>query len=292
MIKTVGFVGLGIMGLPMAGNLKKAGFRVIGYNRSRGRAQEFAAAGGEVADSPAAVAAACDMVCSCVTDSPDVEQVALGDQGVIGGAHDGLIYADMSTISPGVTRHVHARLAERGVAMLDAPVSGGQTGAVNATLSIMVGGERGAFDRAQPVFAAMGKTITYCGPSGNGQLTKLCNQVTGVLNILAVCESLTLARKSGLDPTTMLSAIGGGAAGSWMVSHLGPAIVRRDFEPGFMIDLQQKDLRLVMEAAAELNIPLPGTALVQQLFAAAQAAGLGRKGTAAIATVLEKLAGL
>ncbi len=194
--------------------------------------------------------------------------MAVGDNGIIRSAKPGIVYADMSTISPRVTREIHDELAGRGVAMLDAPVSGGQVGAVNGTLAIMVGGEREAFERMLPAFHAMGKTVTYCGPSGSGQSTKLCNQVVCCLTLQAVCEGLVLATKSGLDPTVLIEAIKGGSAGSWLLTTLGAKMIARDFAPGFMIDLQQKDLRLVMEAAQELHLPLPGTAMVHQLFSA------------------------
>lgn len=287
----VGFIGLGIMGGPMARNLLKAGFDVVGYNRSREKVDALVADGGQAGESPADVAARCDFVVSCVTDTPDVQQVVLGQGGIAESAHDGLIYIDCSTISPRVTRELHDTLAERGVSMLDAPISGGSWGAQQGTLSIMVGGEREAFDAAMPVFQAMGKSITFCGPSGSGQSVKLCNQVTVAVNLQAVCESLVLAVRSGLDPDVMIEAIKNGAAGSWALSNLGPRMVARDFAPGFMIDLQQKDLRLVAEAARELNLPLPGTAMVSQFLAAMQADGAGREGTQALVKALEKLAG-
>ncbi len=289
-IKTVGFIGLGLMGGPMARNLLKAGFEVVGYNRSRGKVDALVADGGTAGDSPADVASRCDVVISCVSDTPDVQQVVAGDDGIAAGAGAGLVYIDCSTISPRVTRELHDKLARQDVAMLDAPISGGSWGAEQGTLSIMVGGEREVFDRVMPVFEAMGKTITYCGPSGSGQSVKLCNQVAVAVNLQAVCEALVLAVRSGLDPAVMLEAIGGGAAGSWALNNLGPRMVARDFAPGFMIDLQQKDLRLVAEAARELNVPLPGTSLVSQLLAAMQADGAGREGTQALVKALEKLA--
>jgi 3-hydroxyisobutyrate dehydrogenase len=197
----------------------------------------------------------------------------------------------MSTISPRATREIHARLADRGIVMLDAPISGGSWGAEQGTLSIMVGGDGDALDRVRPVLEAMGKSITHCGPTGSGQATKLCNQISCVLNLQAVCESLVLATRSGLDPAVMIEAIKDGAAGSWALSNLGPRMCSRDFAPGFMVDLQQKDLRLVMEAADELNIPLPGTAMVHQFLSALQRDGAGREGTQALIKVIERLAG-
>jgi len=236
------------------------------------------------------VARAADVVISIVSDSPDVEQVALGPRGVIEAARPGLLYVDMSTISPRVARAVAARLAEKGTDALDAPVSGGERGAVEGTLSIMVGGKAEAFERARPIFDVLGRTVTYMGTSGKGQAAKLCNQVVCVLNILAACEGLLLASRSGLDLRRLLSAVTRGAAGSWMLENLGPKIAERDFAPGFMVGLQQKDLRLVMETAEELHLPLPGAALVNQLFRAVEAAGGGGLGTQALIQALERLA--
>jgi 3-hydroxyisobutyrate dehydrogenase len=287
----IGFIGLGIMGRPMAMNLLKAGHELTVWNRTASKMADLVAAGAGAADNPAAVAATSDVVISIVSDSPDVEQVALGSGGVIESARPGLLYIDMSTISPRVAREVAARLAEQGTEMLDAPVSGGDKGAVEGSLSIMVGGEAGAFRRARPVLEVMGKAITHMGPIGSGQTAKLCNQVVCVLNILATCEGLMLASRSGLNPKTLLSAITHGAAGSWMLENLGPKMADRDFAPGFMVRLQQKDLRLVLEAAADLDLPLPGTSLVNNLFRAVKASGGAGLGTQALVTALEKLAG-
>lgn len=286
----VGFIGLGIMGRPMALNLLKAGFPLTVWNRTASKMEPLVAAGARPAGSPAEVAAASDVVISIVSDSPDVQAVALGQGGVIGGARPGTLYIDMSTIAPRVARDVAAQLSRKGIDMLDAPVSGGQKGATEATLSIMVGGSPEAFARARPIFAALGKTVTHMGPSGSGQAAKLCNQVVCVLNILAVCEGLMLGARSGLDVKQLLAAITQGAARSWMLENLGPRMADRDFAPGFLVRLQQKDLRLVMETAEELHLPLPGASLVNQLFRAVEAAGGGELGTQALVKALERLA--
>jgi 3-hydroxyisobutyrate dehydrogenase len=288
----VGFIGLGIMGKPMAKNLLKAGFEVTAYNRSEGPRREFAEAGGRLAGSPAEAARAADVVITMVTDSPDVEEVCLGPRGIIEGARPGTIVVDMSTISPEVTRRIGARLAERGIRMLDAPVSGGDTGAIAGTLSIMVGGDVADLERVRPVLAAMGKRIVHCGPLGAGQTVKLCNQIAVTLTNLAVCEALVFAQKSGVDPARMIEALSAGAAGSWQLSNLGPKMLRRDFAPGFKVRLQRKDLRLALESAQHMAAALPGLALVSQLFAAVEAAGCGEEGTQALVKALEQLNGV
>jgi len=288
-ISRVGFIGLGIMGAPMAANLLKAGFAVTVWNRSPSRTQPLLEAGAKGADSPAAVAAASEVTLSCVTNSGDVEEVALGPGGVIEGAGPGSVYIDCSTIAPATARKVAEALGRREVAMLDAPVSGGDIGARAGTLAIMVGGEAEVFERCLPVFEAMGKTIVHVGPNGAGQVVKLCNQVAGGLNLLAAAEAIGLARRAGVDPEKMLQVVSAGAAGSWMLSNLAPRAVRGDFAPGFMVDLMQKDLRLVLDEAHETHTPLPGTALVSQLFQGIQAEGRGTEGTQALVDVIAKL---
>jgi len=288
-IKRAGFIGLGIMGGPMAANLLKAGFEVTVWNRSPQKMGPLLDLGAKAAGSPAGVASASEVTVSCVTNSADVEGVALGPGGVIEGAAPGSIYVDCSTIAPGTARHVAAKLAEKGVAMLDAPVSGGDVGAKAGTLAIMVGGEADVFERCLPVLQAMGKTIVHVGPSGAGQVVKLCNQVAGGLNLLAAAEAIQLARRSGVDPAKMLEVVSAGAAGSWMLTNLAPRAVNGDYAPGFMVDLMQKDLRLVLDAADETHTPLPGSALVSQLFHAIQAEGRGRDGTQALVDAVAKL---
>jgi len=287
----VGCIGLGIMGRPMALNVLKAGFPVVAWNRSDNeRLREVLAAGATRGASPADVARQVDIVLTNVTDSPDVEAVILGENGVIHGAHPGLIVVDNSTISPEVTRRIGAALAERGVRMLDAPVSGGERGAIAGTLSIMVGGDSEVLERARPVLAAMGSTIVHCGPLGAGQTVKLCNQIAVGLHNLAMSEALVLAAKAGVSVDRMVEAVAAGAGGSWAMSNLAPRVLRRDFAPGFKLGLQQKDLRLALEAGRAAGVPLPGTALVHQLYQALETRGLGDEGNQALVKALELLA--
>ncbi len=291
MLEHIGFIGLGIMGRAMAANLLRAGFPVTVWNRTRERAQALAAAGAAVAANPASLAALSDIVITCVSDTPDVKEVILGPQGVIHGIRPGSLVIDMSTISPAATQAIAAALAARGVDMLDAPVSGGSEGAAQGTLSIMVGGKAEALQRAMPALVVMGKRITHVGESGAGQIVKLVNQVIVVGNCLAMAEGLLLAQAGGVDLHKALEAISGGAAGSWMLNNRGPQILARDWRPGFTIALQQKDLRLVLEAADQQGVPLPGTALIFQLYRTLEAKGLDGDGNHALVKALEALAG-
>jgi len=293
---SVGFIGLGIMGAPMVQNLLGAGFDVTVWNRTTSRTDAAAQAGATAADSPAAVAAASDVTISCVTASADVEGVLVGGDGLppgaIVGVQAGSVVIDMSTISPAVTRDIAALLAEKNVQLLDAPISGGEQGAIDGTLSIMVGGDADALERVRPILDAMGGKITHCGPSGSGQTVKLCNQIAVSVNNFAMAEALVFCQASGVDPSTMLEAISAGAAGSWQISNLGQRIVDRDFAPGFKVGLQQKDLRLALEAADELHLPLAGTSMVHQLFAAVERESGPDVGTQALVNALEALAGV
>jgi 3-hydroxyisobutyrate dehydrogenase len=273
----------------MALNLHRAGFEVVAWNRTPARLDAAVAEGLQRGKSPADVAAQCQITITMVRDSPDVEAVVLGPEGIIEGADAGSVVVDMSTISPEVTRRIAARLREQGVHMLDAPVSGGEPGAQAGTLSIMVGGEADVFERCRSVFEAMGKTLTHCGPNGAGQTVKLCNQIVCGLNLLAMSEALAFGAKAGVDLRVMHQAISAGAASSWMLTNLAPRALNRDFAPGFTVDLQQKDLKLALEAAREMSAVLPGTALVHQLFASLQAQGEGAEGTQALAKALERL---
>jgi 3-hydroxyisobutyrate dehydrogenase len=291
-IQKVGFIGLGIMGLPMARNLMKAGFEVTVYNRTASRCEELVKEGAKSASTPAEAARGNQAVICIVTDSPDVEAVLLGEEGVIRTASPGTVIIDMSTISPQVTQEISARLKEKQIGMLDAPVSGGDVGAVNGTLTVMVGGEAEDFDRALPLFEAMGKTITHVGPSGSGQATKLCNQVLVSINLMGVCEALMLAKKSGLDLEKTLRVLTGGAANSWSLEKLGPMIAKGDHSPGFMIKLLRKDLKLVMESARQGELPLAATAFAQQMFTSVAAEGGGDLGTQGVIRAFEKLAAL
>lgn len=292
MAERVGFIGLGIMGGGMARNLLKNGFAVTVWNRSADKVTPILEAGASAGDSPADVAAKSDIVITCVSDTPDVEAVILGENGVIHGLKAGGLVIDMSTISPKATREIAARLSERGIAMLDAPISGGSEGAARGTLSIMVGGDAAQFERALPVFQAMGKTITHVGGQGDGQMVKLVNQILVVVNMLAVGEALLFAQAGGLDLEKTLNAVAGGAAGSWMLSNRGSQAIKRDWRPGFTIDLQQKDLRLALEAASELGIPVLATSMVSNLYRTLQARGLGSEGNHALVKALEALAGI
>ena len=291
----VGFIGLGIMGRPMVANLIGAGIVPTVWNRSQAGVDACTELGAVAAESPRAVAEASDVLVTIVTDSSDVEEVLVdgpdGDpeRAAIGGLASGSVVVDMSTISPAVTRSIAEQLRARGVQMLDAPVSGGDTGAKAGTLSIMVGGEAEVLERCRPILEAMGQTITHCGPNGAGQTVKLCNQVAIAGALLGVCEALALAQKSDVDAQRMLAAISAGAAGSWQLTNLGPRIAGRDFAPGFMIRLMQKDLRLALEAADDVLQPLPNTSLVHQLYYQLQAQGAGDDGTQALARVVEAL---
>jgi 3-hydroxyisobutyrate dehydrogenase len=265
--------------------------RLTVHSRTMSKADDLIARGAKPAASPAEAAASADVVFICVTDTPDVESVILGDHGIAGAARKGMIVVDHSTISPAATRAMAKVLADCGTPMLDAPVSGGDVGARNGTLSIMVGGDAAAFAQVDPLLRLMGKTITHCGPSGAGQLTKLANQILVSVTNMAVSEALTFAKRNGLDLQQTLAAVGGGAASSWQLLNLGPKMITGDFQPGFMVDLQQKDLRLVLDAARQSSAYLPATSLVSLLFAAAQAAGCGKEGTQALFKVLETLDG-
>lgn len=288
----IGLIGLGIMGAPMALNLLKAGFQLKVYNRSdRPRVEQVLAAGALRCQSPREVAAASDVIITMVTDTPDMEAVILGEEGVVHGAARGAVVIDMSTVSPRATQQVAAELEKKGIAMLDAPVSGGDVGAQQGTLSIMVGGDQAVFDECLPVFEAMGKKITLIGGHGAGQTTKLCNQIAVSVNNLAMAEALMLAAGSGLDAEKVLNAISGGAAGSWQLSNLGPRILKGDFAPGFMVRLQQKDLKLVLGAANDIKLALPGVSLAHQYFNIVERAGGAEEGTQALIKAYERQAG-
>lgn len=291
MAERIGFIGLGIMGLGMARNLLKAGFSVCVWNRTASKAEGLASEGATVGKSPADVAAQSDIIITCVSDTPDVEAVILGDDGVIHGVQSGALVVDCSTISPQVTQEIAEKLAAKGVKMLDAPISGGSEGAANGTLSIMVGGDAADFERATPAFEAMGKTITHVGATGAGQTVKLVNQVLVVGNCLAMCEALLLAQAGGVDLKKAFDAVSKGAAGSWMFTNRAPQIIDRDWRPGFTVALQQKDLRLVLEAADQLGVPLPGTGLIFQLYRTLEAQKLSEEGNHALVKALENLAG-
>jgi 2-hydroxy-3-oxopropionate reductase len=274
----------------MAKNLLKAGYPLVVHSRSEGPVQELVGAGAKAASSCRDVAAQVDVLITMLPNSPDVELAALGKDGIIEGARRGLLYLDMSTISPLVSQKVGTALAERGVRMLDAPVSGGEKGAVEATLSIMVGGDRADLDPAMPVLQAMGKTITHLGPLGAGGFTKLANQIIVAANIEALSEALVLAQKAGVDPERVFNAIRGGLAGSAVMEAKAPMMMDRNFRAGFRIRLHQKDLRNVLQTAQELNVPLPVTALVQQMLGSLVNDGEQELDHSAILHFIEKMA--
>ncbi len=291
MAQTIGFIGLGIMGKPMSKNLLKAGYPLVVHSRSRGPVDEVVKAGAKAATTPREVAAQCDVLVSMLPNSPDVERVALGKDGIIEGAKAGLVFIDMSTISPIVSKTVGEALAAKGAKMLDAPVSGGEKGAIDAALSIMVGGDKPTFDAVLPIFQAMGKTITLLGPLGMGGFTKLANQIIVAVNLTALAEALTLGKKAGLDRELLLTALGGGLAGSRCLEQKKPNYIAGTYNPGFKIDLHFKDLGLIMESARALGVPLPATAVVQELFSAMRVKGRGGLDHSGIITLLEDLAG-
>lgn len=285
----VGFIGLGIMGRPMAGHLLKAGFPLTVYNRTRAKAEALAAEGARLADTPSDVARAADVIVVMVSDSPDVEAVVAGKDGVAEGVRQGAVVVDMGTVAPDTERRMAELLRARGADYVDAPVSGGDVGAKNATLAIMAGGSATALDRARPVLEKLGKSITHCGEVGSGQLAKLCNQILVGVGCLAVSEAVALARRGGLDPTVMIKAVENGAAASWQLSNLGPKMVADDVAPGFMVDLIVKDLNILERTAKAAGTVLPATEVVKRLFESAQAHGEGRAGTQVLGRVVARL---
>ncbi|HKQ64889.1 MAG TPA: 2-hydroxy-3-oxopropionate reductase [Methylomirabilota bacterium] len=292
MAQVIGFIGLGIMGRPMAKNLLKAGHSLVVHNRSRGAVDDLVKAGAKAGTSPRDVASQSDVLITMLPNSPDVEEVVLGRDGVIEGARAGMSLLDMSTISPLVSQKIGAALAAKSVQMLDAPVSGGERGAIDAVLSIMVGGDKALFDKVLPIFQAMGKTITHLGPLGAGGFTKLANQIIVAVNLTALGEALTLAKKAGLDRELTLTALAGGLAGSKCLDQKKPNYLAGTYNPGFKIDLHYKDLGLIMESARALGVPLPATAAVQELFSALRVKGRGGLDHSGVITLLEDLAGL
>ncbi|MCY4146060.1 MAG: NAD(P)-dependent oxidoreductase [Chloroflexi bacterium] len=292
MSESIGFIGLGIMGRGMVDNLMRAGFDLTIWNRTAERMAPFGERGAKAASSPSEVAAQSDIIITCVSDTPDVEQVILGEDGVIHGASTGDLVIDMSTINPVNTVEIARQLNAQGVAMLDAPISGGSEGAANGTLSIMIGGSETDVTRAMPCFEAMGSTITHVGEQGAGQTVKLSNQILCVVNMLAASEALLFAKAGGVDLDKMLQAVTGGAAGSWMLANRGPQVIDDYWEPGFSIDLQQKDLRLVLGAADKMGIPVIATALCFNLYRTLQAQGHGDDGNHSIIRALEAMAGV
>ncbi|MCG3185911.1 MAG: 2-hydroxy-3-oxopropionate reductase [Rhodocyclaceae bacterium] len=284
----IGVIGLGLMGRPMACNLLRAGHRVHVWARRASALAPLVDAGAVVQASAAEVAAHAEIVLTVVADAQDVEAVALGDGGVADGAHPGLILVDLSTIAPTAARDIAARLAGRGVTMLDAPVSGGETGAINASLTIMVGGSDAAFERVRPVLACLGTTITHVGGSGAGQVAKACNQILTGVGVVAVAEAIELARANGVDPERVRTALLGGSAYSRILENHGARMLAEEFRPGFKAWMHQKDLRIVMEEAHRNGLFLPSAAVAAQLFNAMSGSGLGEEDSVAVIKLLRR----
>lgn len=285
----LGYIGLGLMGKPMAQNLLKAGFPLVVHNRSRQKVEELVRQGACAAESPREVAERSDVVFTNLPDTPDVLKVVLGDNGVLSGAHPGLIYVDNSTIKPAASREIYQRLAEVGVQSLDAPVSGGDVGAQQGTLSIMVGGDADALEKVAPAFQALGKTITHIGGPGAGQVAKACNQIMVAAQMLAMGELMIFAQKAGADPEKVVGAVRGGAAQCWTLDVKPQRLLAGNRAPGFRSSLQSKDLNIVMETAREYGISLPGAGLLAQLYAALCANGDGDLDNSGIIAVVEAL---
>ena len=287
----IGFIGLGIMGKPMAKRLVGAGFPVVVHNRSRESVEELAEAGADAATSPREVAERSDVVITMLPDSPDVEAVVLGEDGVIDGLSEGMLLIDMSTIAPATARRVHEALSERQVEAIDAPVSGGEPAAIDGQLSIMAGGSEAAMQRAEPIFAELGKATTHIGGPGAGQVAKAANQVVVALTIQAVAEALTLAAKADVDPARVREALLGGFAQSKILEAHGEKMLEDRFEPGFRIELHRKDVGIALETAREQGVALPATALVAELFNALIAQGAGDRDHSALVTLYRQLSG-
>lgn len=286
----VGYIGLGIMGKSIARNILKAGFPLVVHNRSQAAVNELVAEGAVKANSPAEVASQVDIVFTNLPDSPDVEKVVLGERGIIEGAHIGLILIDNSTIKPAVSRKIAAALAEKGAAALDAPVSGGDIGARDGTLAIMVGGPADALEKARPVLAVTGKTITHVGDSGAGQIAKAANQIMVAAQMVAMAELLVFAQKAGADPQKVINAIKGGAAQCWTLDVKPPRIFAGNRNPGFKASMQSKDLNIIMETAREYGIPLPSAAVDAQLYNAMLQNGWGGLDNSGVLNVIEWMA--
>jgi 3-hydroxyisobutyrate dehydrogenase len=288
----VGWIGTGVMGRWMCQHLLTRGYKATVYNRSKDKARPLLDEGAAWAESPRAVAERSDAVFAIVGYPRDVREVFLGSQGALGGSRPGTLLVDMTTSEPSLAREIHETAKAKGVASIDAPVSGGDVGAKNAALSIMVGGDAEAVEAARPLFECMGKTIVHQGPAGAGQHTKMVNQVLIASTMIGVCEALLYGYKAGLDLKTVLQSIGGGAAASWSLNNLGPRIIDRNFEPGFFVEHFIKDMGIALDEAKRMNLALPGLALANQLYLAVQAQGWGRKGTHALMLALEQLSNI
>jgi 3-hydroxyisobutyrate dehydrogenase len=288
----VGWIGTGVMGLSMCGHVMARAAGVTVYSRTREKAQPLLDRGARWGDSPRRVAEASDVVFTMVGFPRDVREVYMGKDSVLEGARPGTILVDMTTTEPTLAREIDAEARARGLHSVDAPVSGGDVGAREARLSIMVGGEAEIVERIRPLLETMGKTIVHQGAAGTGQHAKMCNQIQIAGTMVGMCESLIYARKAGLDVETMLKSISGGAAGCWSLENLAPRICRRNFDPGFFVDHFVKDMGIALEEAKRMNLPLPGLALAHQLYITVQALGHGRKGTHALMLAIEHIAGV
>ena len=289
--KTIGFIGLGIMGAPMAKNLLDAGYDVVGYNRSQEPVDEHVESGGERGDSPEDVAERAEVVITCLPDSPVVKDVLRRDDGVLAGVSAGTVLIDMSTISPTVTEDLAGEVNERGGEMLDAPISGGEEGAIEGSLSIMVGGEESVLEDQRELLGVMGETITHCGPSGAGQTTKACNQIVVAAQMVGVSEALMFAKKAGADLESVVDAISGGAAGCWTLDNRAPSMIEGEFDPGFFASYQYKDLRIAMDAGEDFGSPMAQTAVAHELYKAMETTGRGKDDNSGVMQVIEDLAG-
>lgn len=290
MAERIGFIGLGIMGKPMVKNLMEAGYELVLYNRTREKAVELAADGAAVAESPMEVAEQSDIVITMLPDSPEVREAVAGEGGVFEGIKEGSLVVDMSTIPPVVAEELAAAAGEKGVGMLDAPVSGGELGAEDGTLSIMVGGSEEDFERARPIFDTLGKTVVHVGEAGSGQVVKACNQIVVALVIEAVSEALVLGSKAGVDPAKVIEVLSGGLASNKVMEAKKSFLLEHDFDPGFRIDLHHKDLGIALAAGREYGVALPVTAIVSQMLEALKAKGSGDRDHSGILTLIEDLA--
>ncbi len=288
----IGFIGLGIMGKPMAGHLMDAGYELVVHNRNRDAVDELVGKGAAEAHSGKEVAEQSDIVITMLPDSPDVESVALGEGGILEGAHGGLIFVDMSTIAPSVTTKVGEVLAEKGVQSLDAPVSGGDIGAQNATLSIMVGGDEDTFNTVKPLFDVMGQSAILCGPLGAGQTVKACNQILVAVTIAGVSEALTMGTKAGVDPIKIVQVLSGGLARCGVLENRGERMVNGDFDPGFRIRLHYKDLNIIQKTSNDFDVPLPVTSEVFELFKTAMVKGRGELDHSGLLTIIEDMSNI
>ncbi|WP_020528626.1 NAD(P)-dependent oxidoreductase [Flexithrix dorotheae] len=290
--KKIGWIGTGVMGVSMVGHLMDNGYQATVYNRTKSKAQTLLDKGASWAETPKAVAENADIIFTIVGFPKDVEEVYFGENGILNGVKSGSMLVDMTTTKPSLAQSIYEAGVKKGVKSIDAPVSGGDVGAKNGALSIMVGGDKEDVDAIMPLFEIMGKNIIYEGKAGSGQHTKMCNQITIAGTMIGVCESLLYAQKAGLDLNVMLEAISGGAAGCWTLNNLAPRIVNRNFDPGFYVEHFIKDMGIALEEAGKMGIALPGLALVHQIYKAVEAQGHGKLGTQALSLALEKISGM